>query len=131
MEVLKNLNDTKWRKYASMTLSSNDSPSNLPPTKKVVSMLSATVVVLMGLAYCIMLFGIPPEFGMNGWAVHNSLWIMGLGTFALVSIAKYNKIPCLFQGKSAWEPAPVRKGRHSKTRLNSNPRLYLINSTLW
>ena len=131
MKVLRDSNDTKWRKYASMTLSSNDSSSNSPPTKKVVSILSATVVMLMGLAYLIMLFGIPPEFGMNGWAVHNSLWIMGLGTFALVSIAKNNKIPCLFQGKSAWELAPVRKGGHSKTRLISNPRLYLIKPALW
>lgn len=94
-------------------------------------MSSVAVVLLMGLAYLIMLSDIPPEFGMNGWAIHNALWIMGLGTFALVSIAKYNKIPCLFQGKPAWEPAPVRKGRHSKTRLISNPKLYLINFASW
>ena len=114
MKVLSNLNDTKWQKYASMTLSSNDSSSNLPFAKKVVSMLSAAAVLLMGLAYLIMLSDIPPEFGMNGWAIHNALWIIGLGTFALVSIAKYNKIPCLFQGKSAWECVPVKKGGHSK-----------------
>lgn len=93
-------------------------------------MLSSMALVCIGLGFGFASFTTPPEFGMNGWAFHNSAWITGMGAFALISIAKYGKILCFFQDKPAWEPAPVRNGGHSGA-LASNGRLYRVISALW
>lgn len=99
--------------------------------KKGICIGSAVALVGVGLWFGIMSSVTPPEFGMNGWAFHNSAWITGMGTFALISIAKYSKIPCFFQSKPAWEPTPVRNGGHSEARLVSNIGRYLIIPALW
>lgn len=98
---------------------------------RVVCLLAAMVIVAVGLWYNVKSFETPLEFGMNGWALHNSVWITGLGAFALITITKYGKIPCFFQDKPAWEPMPIRNGGHSEARLVANIRRYLIDFALW
>ena len=63
---------------------------------------AAVLIAALGVAGIVVVNMYDMESDLGRWVFHQSLWMLGIGVFAFITVTKYNKMPVNYGEIPAW-----------------------------